>query len=309
MQTNIHTAIMPKRKKMIKWILSAFLVLVVLLVGFSFLVSYKLTHLTQNTDSFYSLDYPYEKVSFKSSEGDRTIKGVFFPANNSNQTLVVVHGYGSNRWVKGRTEKLVAHFIPEGYNIIAFDLSGQGESDGKMVTLGYNEQKDLEGALSYLKERGQAGEKIAVLGFSMGGATSLMVASHDDRIDAVIADSAFSNANLFLSEGLSYFTHLPSFPFNQLIIGVVKYAYGVPLEPLSPIDDLKKVKSKPVFLIHTKADLQIPYENSVQLYNSLKSNPNAKLWTPQKGDHMDAINEYTDEYMNNVSSFLKESLK
>ncbi|MEK4347182.1 hypothetical protein [Paenibacillus sp. FSL P4-0184] len=74
---------------------------------------------------------PYEEVEFKSLKNDNTIKGTFFPVSGlsdkeSNKTIIVVHGYTSNRLVKGRTQKLVEHFVPKGYNVLAFDLSSQG---------------------------------------------------------------------------------------------------------------------------------------------------------------------------------------
>lgn len=88
---------------------------------------------------------------------------------------------------------------------MAFDLSSQGKSDGDLITLGLNEKYDLLGAVSYLKSRDHTGDNIGVIGFSMGAATTLLAANENDDIKAVIADSPFRNAGLFLREGLPFF--------------------------------------------------------------------------------------------------------
>lgn len=126
--------------------------MLLLVMALVFFISYKvvdtLLHHPRDTNVSYELNMdktPYEEVEFKSLKNDNTIRGSFFPASglpgkSSNKTIIVVHGYTSNRLVKGRTQKLVEHFVPKGYNVLAFDLSSQGKSDGDLITLGLNEK-------------------------------------------------------------------------------------------------------------------------------------------------------------------------
>ncbi|MET3208970.1 UNVERIFIED_CONTAM: fermentation-respiration switch protein FrsA (DUF1100 family) [Paenibacillus sp. PvR008] len=302
-----------KKRKKILWSLGIVLLLVIALV---FFISYKvidtLLHHPRDTNVSYELNIdktPYEDVEFKSLKNDNTIRGSFFPANGlsgkaSNKTIIVVHGYTSNRLVKGRTNKLVEHFVPKGYNVLAFDLSAQGKSDGDLITLGLNEKYDLLGAVSYLKSRDHTGDNIGVIGFSMGAATSLLAASESNDIKAVIADSPFRNAGLFLREGLPYFSGLPAFPFSYTSTWVANWVFKIDLDSISPMDAVKKMKDKPVMLIHGTGDQQISYKNTEVIYESLKDDPNAEVWYPQNTEHIDAINHYPTEYFKRVDRFL-----
>lgn len=99
--------------------------MLLLVMALIFFISYKvvdtLLHHPRDTNVSYGLNIdktPYEEVEFKSLKNDNTIRGSFFPASGlsskeSNKTIIVVHGYTSNRLVKGRTQKLVEHFVPK----------------------------------------------------------------------------------------------------------------------------------------------------------------------------------------------------
>ncbi|PQP83291.1 alpha/beta hydrolase [Paenibacillus sp. PCH8] len=302
-----------KKHKKLLWGLGIALILIVALV---FFISYKvvdtLLHHPRDTNVSYELNMektPYEEVEFKSLKNDNTIRGTFFPAKvssgiASNKTIIVVHGYTSNRLVKGRTPKLVEHFVPKGYNVLSFDLSSQGKSDGDLITMGLREKYDLLGAVDYLKSRDQAGDHIGVIGFSMGAATSLLATSESDDIQAVVADSPFRNAGLFLREGLPFFSGLPAFPFSYTSTWMADWVFNVDLDSVSPMDTVKKMQDKPVMLIHGTGDQQISYKNTEKIYESLKDNPNAEVWYPQNTEHIDAINHYPTEYFQRVDQFM-----
>ncbi|MBB3067088.1 fermentation-respiration switch protein FrsA (DUF1100 family) [Paenibacillus baekrokdamisoli] len=313
LQPNLTSNVRSKKRRKIILILGIVLLLV---IGLVFFISYKvmdtLLHHPRDTNVSYDLNIdktPYQEVEFKSLKNDNTIRGSFFYANGlsnkaSDKTIIVVHGYTSNRLVKGRTNKLVEHFVPKGYNVLAFDLSSQGKSDGNMITLGLNEKYDLLGAVSYLKSRDHTGDNIGVIGFSMGAATSLLAASESADIKAVIADSPFRNAGLFLREGLPFFSGLPSFPFSYTSIWVGKWFLNIDLDSVSPMDAVKKMKDKPVMLIHGTGDQQISYKNSEVIWESLKNDPNAEAWYPNNTEHIDAINHYPTEYFQRVDRFM-----
>jgi predicted acyl esterase len=46
-----------------------------------------------------------------------------------------------------------------------FDLRGHGESEGKRTTVGYQEVRDVKGALSWLEDQGFEPEEVALFGF------------------------------------------------------------------------------------------------------------------------------------------------
>jgi fermentation-respiration switch protein FrsA (DUF1100 family) len=140
----------------------------------------------------------------------------------------------------------------------------------------------------------------------MGAATTLLAANENDDIKAVIADSPFRNAGLFLREGLPFFSGLPAFPFSYTSTWMANWAFKVDLDSISPLDAVKKMKDKPVMLIHGTGDQQISYKNTEIIYESLKDNPKAEVWYPQNTEHIDAINHYPTEYFKRVDRFLDE---
>lgn len=308
------------RSKNYKKILLLTSCITLFVTAITFFISYKivdiLLHHPRDNNINYELNIertPYQEVEFKSQGNNNTIRGSFFPAKESpsienNKTIIVVHGYTSNRLVKGRTPKLVEHFVPKGYNILAFDLSSQGKSDGEMITLGLNEKKDLLGAIDYLKSKGPVGDNIGVIGFSMGAVTSLLAASESESIKAVVADSPFRNGKLFLKEGLPFFSGLPAVPFGYTSTLMANLIFDIDLNSVSPMDAVKYIKTKPVMLIHGTGDQQISHKNTEIIYESLKNNPNSEVWYPQNTEHIDAINHYPSEYFQRLDKFFEDNI-
>jgi pimeloyl-ACP methyl ester carboxylesterase len=131
-------------------------------------------------------DYPElvpEEVTVESSTGAK-LAGRFFPGRTE-ATVILLHGYGGNQ-----DEMLpVASTLHDGgYSVFSFDQRGCGRSTGE-VTFGASEQDDLRSVVDYLVTRADVNsERIGALGFSMGGATTLMAAADDQRVKAVVAD-------------------------------------------------------------------------------------------------------------------------
>jgi pimeloyl-ACP methyl ester carboxylesterase len=117
----------------------------------------------------------------------------------------------------GGTGSSVPHVVEHGpylrrtAGVLALDFRGHGDSDASPTTFGLREVEDVAGALAWLGERGI--ERVALMGFSMGGMTAISAvavlgdgspvgtdvdpatpahisAPNRPRIVAVIADSA-----------------------------------------------------------------------------------------------------------------------
>jgi pimeloyl-ACP methyl ester carboxylesterase len=59
-----------------------------------------------------------------------------------------------------------------GYTVLLFDFSAHGESTGEHITIGYLESRDAQAAISFLRKI-LPGEKIGVIGVSMGGGSAV----------------------------------------------------------------------------------------------------------------------------------------
>lgn len=104
---------------------------------------------------------------------------------------VVIYMHG-NAGCRLEAEPYAQMLLPQGINLLAFDFSGCGKSEGEWVTLGWKERKDLSAILSHLKGLGTV-SKIGLWGRSMGAATSIMfLAENHDIASCCVLDSGFS---------------------------------------------------------------------------------------------------------------------
>jgi len=248
----------------------------------------------------------YQSVQFRSATDHLELYGWFLEAN-SNKTVVMVHGYRDNRLQDQVPGLDVARGLVEhGYNFLTFDLRGSGQSEGSLTTLGIDEQRDVLGAVDYVKGLGAPGQHIALLGFSMGGATSLLVAATDPDVQAVISDSAFADLYPFLQENLPHWSRLPSFPFTPLILGIEPALTGANPRLADPIDAVPKIAA-PILFIHGQADNSVPFANS-QALRSAATNPADELWLVPGADHIQSFKTDPQGYWDHVLPFLASAL-
>src|SRR5262249_7333026 len=105
------------------------------------------------------------RVEFPSESGS-TIRGWLIPGRKGAGAIALMHGYRGDRvQLLGRASFL----LEAGYSLLLFDFQAHGESGGKRITLGYLESRDARAAVEFLRQH-CPGEKIGVIGLSMGGA-------------------------------------------------------------------------------------------------------------------------------------------
>ena len=98
--------------------------------------------------------------------------------------VLLLHGAKSNRLIHVQRLRMLAE---EGYSVLAIDFQAHGESSGACITLGRKESLDARSALDWMRSR-LPGERLAVLGVSMGG-TAALVGEAAPAADAVIVES------------------------------------------------------------------------------------------------------------------------
>ena len=126
--------------------------------------------------------------SFPVEGGER--EGWFFPGLQGAPTIILCHGYGSQR---GDTLTLVTALQDQQYNVLLFDFAGHGSSPGN-TTLGYREADELRSAVNALAGRSDVDpRRFGVWGVDLGGYAALETAEVDPRVTAVAVDSAYDD--------------------------------------------------------------------------------------------------------------------
>ena len=99
-----------------------------------------------------------------------------------------MHGNAGN---KHEGNSLAPVILPLGIDLLTFDFSGCGNSQGDWVTLGWKETDDLLSVLNWLVQRNTT--KVVFWGRSMGGSTALRFNHINSPIPVagLIIDSAF----------------------------------------------------------------------------------------------------------------------
>jgi pimeloyl-ACP methyl ester carboxylesterase len=131
-----------------------------------------------------ALAVPHQEVRITAADGDE-LSAWYVPSRNG-AAVLLVHGSGGSRArVADRAEMLARH----GYGVLALDLPGNGESDGRSNGLGYNAQPAIDAALDYLARRPDVRpERIAGFGVSLGAEVLIEAAARDRRLRALVAD-------------------------------------------------------------------------------------------------------------------------
>jgi alpha-beta hydrolase superfamily lysophospholipase len=109
-----------------------------------------------------------EKVKFENSR-DLELVGNFWSAD-SEKGIVMAHGFTGSKEQYGKFTEIAEYLNQEGFNVLAFDFSGCGESEDDSITID-KEVEDLEAAVEFFKEKGV--ERLGILGLSQGGLVSL----------------------------------------------------------------------------------------------------------------------------------------
>jgi fermentation-respiration switch protein FrsA (DUF1100 family) len=251
----------------------------------------------------------YQNVSFPSRIDPIRLSGWFIPAlSHSDRTIVIAHGHAANRvQADANLMSMFPTFVKQGYNVFTFDFRDSGESGGTIDTVGYLEQRDLEGAFDYVKGRPQdQGRHVGFLGFSMGAAVSILVAANVPGVEAVVADSSFADLRQYLDANLSKYSHLPYYPFTPVMEWLSAPLTGFDPSYVQPIKSIARIAPRPILLIHGEADTQINVNNSKQLF-AAAHNPNAQLWLVPKADHIQSYKTEPVAYLERVLAFFGTS--
>jgi pimeloyl-ACP methyl ester carboxylesterase len=128
--------------------------------------------------------------------GEPQREGWLFPGLRGAPTIVVGHGYQSQR---ADVLTLVTALQDHQFNVFLFDFVGHGSSPG-ITTLGYKETVELQAAVQALAARDDVDpQRFGLWGVDMGGYAALKVAETDPRIAAVAVDNAYDDPPAMLN--------------------------------------------------------------------------------------------------------------
>ena len=148
-------------------------------------------------------DASAEIVTTEATDG-LTLVGEFYAAQDAAPSVVLMHMLGSRRtaW-----QPLIPSLTDAGYNVLAVDLRGHGETGGARDWA--LAERDVQTWIDWLMEQGTSTDMpVALIGGSIGANLALVGCAADDRCTTVIA----------LSPGLDYGGITPEFAIEGLAL-------------------------------------------------------------------------------------------
>ena len=249
---------------------------------------------------------PFEDVTIPSFDGTRLF-GWWMNAGRRAATIVILHGVKKNR-----TDVLRAALVLRraGFNVLLFDGRGHGDSEGRYVTYGFYERRDVESAIEWLvKQKKINRNRVGLAGESMGAAIALQVAAHNPLIRAVWADSPFASLRRITEEFVKRATRLPGAVLNPVLwttIQMANYRGKFDVHSVDPLALAAQIKC-PVYLVHGTADQLIATAHSESIYAALGGEK--EIWFVEGAGHARSIRFVKREYSERLTRFFRQMLE
>ena len=218
------------------------------------------------------------------------------------KVIIIAHGFFNSK--QAILLKQLGESLNNEYDVILFDFRGHGQSKGFFYWTA-KEYLDLLGVVEFA---GKSYEKIGLIGFSLGAATSIIAASKTMSINSIISISApvecakidYRFWELDVKNDLFY-----------NLFGKGKHGKGVRPGPFwlrkeKPLEIVKKIGT-PIFYIHGDADWIIRCWHSEELYKNTAAFK--RLSIIKNGPHAEyLLREHKDEMLRLIREWFNETL-
>jgi pimeloyl-ACP methyl ester carboxylesterase len=244
------------------------------------------------------LPFEVEEVSFLCPDGLR-IAGWFVPPENG-VTVILLHGYGSNRLgMRWHAERLVE----AGYGVLMYDERASGESEGEYRSYGWEDERDVGGAIVFLSGRPEVDPaRIGIGGCSIGGQIALQGAAYHPEIGAVWADGAAiiqAADNVRPKNLIMWLVNMG----NYMIDWQYQRVLGIEAPP-AMIEIIGEIAPRPIVLV--AGGVERPFlGNEARYANNFAqfAGDNAEVWVIEEAYHCDGPKQRPDEYTERMIQF------
>jgi len=253
----------------------------------------------QYTSSDYGI--AAEQVSLKTEDG-LSLAGWRTKASDTKGTVIILSGIESPSVTAffGYAKMLADN----GWDSLLIEMRARNLSEGEEIGLGYTEWKDVVAGVNYLSNDSDVAVlPIVIMGTSMGASAGIMATGRNSRIDGIISISGFSSwedafaDNMSLMDVPRFFCALEK-PFVRLYSSL---NYGFSVTNYSPLNALTNFGERPILLMHSTEDSQIPYSSFERLQKQAeKYNVNTFTFTREGDEHFICYEEYFDNPLQDI---------
>jgi fermentation-respiration switch protein FrsA (DUF1100 family) len=249
-------------------------------------------------------DLPVEAITIPSASGSR-LSAWFIPGTPHGGAVLLMHGVGADRLQMLDRARL---FHREGFAVLLFDFQAEGESPGEAITFGYLEAKDARAAFDELRRRAP-GERVAVLGESLGGAAAVL-ADPPLEADAMVLEAVYASFDTAVENRIAMQLGPPGPLLAPLLTPFltwqVRPRLGFGTDALRPAVRVANLHM-PLLIIGGDADLHATLAETKLIYAN--ANEPKELWIIAGAHHQDFYRLEGGRYERRVLDFLKARLR
>ena len=245
----------------------------------------------------------YRDVQVTTSDGLR-LAGWWTPSKNG-AAVIVQHGYKTNR--STQLLEIAATLARGGYGVLLSSLRAHDLNDGRVISFGLEEMKDLSAWLTFIQTlEGVDPSRIGIFGNSLGGSLAIQLAAQTQSIKAIVTHSAVASVRSTVETSIAYFTGLPPFPFTSMILFWVEQDWAMQPDLLDFTVWIAALDSQPILLMQGGADVVVASESGQLLYEAAREPK--ELWFEPDLGHVDFQRERSQEFSDRVVGFFNRHL-
>ena len=197
-------------------------------------------------------------------------------------------------------------FADNGFASVLLDVRSHGGSEGEKIYAATREWMDVDAAVEYIRSKElYNGVPIIAMGLSMGAATAVVATGRNEKIDALVSLSAYSDwAYNFDLNAEQVVPKLVAKMFSPFVAAVTRLRFGK-MADITPRNEIKRLGNRPALLVQSVGDKLVPYGNFVEL---VAAAPQVQRWV-LKGDNHCIIDDFahpqnSEQYCKRIIEFL-----
>lgn len=245
-----------------------------------------------------------KEISVKSFDG-LMLRGVWIEAKNPKGTVLLAHGYRSTKLLDfGLVYQL---YYQLGMNLLVPDQRAHGNSEGKFITFGVKESRDMQSWIAYHNQKLGA-YPLILSGLSMGASTVLYLADANlpQNVKGIIADCGFSSPKAIITNVYRSIVHLPAGPVLWITDLLARLFAGFRLREKDTRITLKNSKL-PILMIHGTDDNFVPCQMTQEGYDACTSIK--EIFLVDGAGHGVSFLYDTEGYTERIITFLKNNVE
>ncbi|WP_109301856.1 alpha/beta hydrolase [Aquimarina sp. AU474] len=287
---------MKKLLKITKWLIItifAITLLSILYLRFS-RFSDKMIYQTNDTSyTEFKSELNYEEFYFEVDD-DVKLHGVLFKPDSITSIGTIFHYSGKGMHLNSSMQETYRPFLDKGIQVFCFERRGFGKSKGKATNTSTLKKDALLIFDEIVAMDNVSGKPVIIWGQSLGGTFATMNASHrQEKISGLILEGTFGS---FPDIGKVY--------ANALNLENFKWVVPLIMNNDFPAKEEIKKLTIPTVIIHSKTDIQVPYELGKEIFDEANKG-NTKFWDIDS-KHIMGIYDYESKY---VEEFMKMTRK